>query len=135
MIPKFRAWDETECVMRSWKELDVTKDTGEDFFMIGHQENIAVTAYWHKQTLLQYTGIKDKTGVEIYEGDIIKIPDDWDVWGMNSGEIYEVYFGFGGFRMRPKYNNNSRGYYVEYENEFEVIGNIYENPELLEVSE
>lgn len=67
----------------------------------------------------QYTGLKDKNGKEIYDKDIIK---------NNNGDITEVEFLIG--RILPFYT------YPEYNcwNEFEcgVIGNIYENPELLE---
>ena len=82
--------------------------------------------------LMQYTGLKDKNGKEIYEGDIVKIPDDYEEYGTNAGEMYEVYFSYGGFRLKPKYNSKARGYWLEDDNEVEVVGNKYDNPELLE---
>lgn len=84
-------------------------------------------------TVGQYTGLTDKNGTKIFEGDIVKIPEDYDEYSMCAGEIYEVYFKDGAFRMKPKYDKHCRGYYVEYDKEFEVIGNIYDNPKLLEV--
>lgn len=83
------------------------------------------------ETVGQYTGLTDKNGKRIFEGDIIKIPDDYDTYGMNAGEVYEVYFGFGGFRLKPKYRKNARGYFLEDSGEVEVIGNIHDIPELL----
>ena len=84
----------------------------------------------YPDTVGQYTGLGDKNGKPIFEGDIIKIPDDYDEFGMNAGEVYEVYFCCGGFRLKPKYSK-SRGYYLEDDKTVEVIGNIHDNPEML----
>lgn len=62
----------------------------------------------------QYTGLKDKTGKEIYESDIVK--DKGQI--LVVPEIFEC-----GYR---------HGEYSEYHEECEIIGNIHENPDLLE---
>lgn len=82
------------------------------------------------ETVGQYTGLTDKNGVKIFEGDIIQIPDDYDEYGHNAGEIYEIYFCCGGFRLKPKYSEE-RGYWLADDRTVEVIGNIHDNPELL----
>jgi YopX protein len=74
----------------------------------------------------QYTGLLDKNGKEIYEGDIIRD---------NDGFLWEVYFEDGMYRAKGGEFELSECL-IEFCPEWcEVIGNIYANPELLEVSE
>ena len=75
--------------------------------------------------LLQYTGLKDKNGVEIYEGDIVEC--------FNDG-LSEVLFRKGSFGTLT-YTSRGVDFYTfnEVYGACEIIGNIYENPELLEV--
>ena len=72
---------------------------------------------------LQYTGLHDKNGKEIYEGDVVKSKL---IGEENEGEIWEIGFNpFGGF-VSPggkAFDNSWR--------EHEIIGNIYENPDLI----
>ena len=74
----------------------------------------------------QYTGLKDENGTEIYEGDIVKVEGD--------GEIYRVEWIRSGFGLEPRYNSPRYPVLgnVELRKKIEVIGNIHENPELLE---
>ena len=85
---------------------------------------------------MQYTGLKDKNGKEIYEGDIVEAKDPYKY---NSKEIFytcEVVFTEGAaFMLKHTYENwGTVGirYFGLRDMELEVIGNIYENPELLE---
>ncbi len=105
--------------------------------------------------LMQSTGLKDKNGKEIFEGDILKFNDEWNeychegyvdgsVEGVNYVEVVkgEACFEFG----KTRYPESSLFIYMEDEHlsfaelvkdkdfGFEIIDNVYEKPELLEVT-
>lgn len=115
---KFRAWDKEKKKMEfvgaiDWTENEKiitcnTSTTKHYSFQEGEQEDDFV--------LMQYTGLKDKNGKEIYEGDIVKMLVD----SLNGEENVEVKWRKEGFWQ----------YFNGFDN-CEVVGNIYSNPELL----
>lgn len=122
MIPKSRIWDKTNKEMLEWKELDFTKELGEDEITIFEPTGqFAHPIFFYDA--MQSTGLKDKNGTEIYEGDIVKNIYD---------EIYVVKWFDAGFHLEEKYNGGFDYFELHFGDNKEVIGNIYENPELLE---
>lgn len=121
MIPKFRAWDKQGKTMNDVESINF--DWNRIFLL-----DWCVACKFEDIELMQSTGLEDKNGVEIFEGDIVRIIDDGETdigWGWNE----EVIFHNGAFMAGDEdllINVNFRCL---------VIGNIYENPELLEDGE
>lgn len=105
---KFRAWDNKQKLMLTWDWFD--------------NETIDQVFKMDRFILMQYTGLKDENGVDIYEGDIFYCNYD--------KKNFEIVFNEKGYFEKK----GSYGVYVadNLVSQFgKVIGNIYENPELL----
>ena len=111
---KFRAIDEFSDQFIYGQAFFVDSDNGQGYLSDGIDRHQLVK----KETVGQFTGLTDKTGKDIYEGDIVK-----------RIYKYEVAWKNGGFYLRQK-----NKYHLTITNlgaDFEIIGNIHENPELL----
>ncbi len=152
MIPKFRAWDNVE---KKFVEHFFITDNGLICNMEKPTSDYGIPIPFEKSelNLMQSTGLKDKNGKEIFEGDVLKFNDEWNeychegyvdgsVEGVNYVEVVkgEACFEFG----KTRYPESSLFIHMEDEHlsfaelvndkdfEFEIIGNIYENQELLD---
>lgn len=143
MIPKFRAWDKKYKKMMKVNQIDFEKktvwleaDNGD------HENRHTLTREFKDVILMQSTGLKDKNGVEIFEGDILKIIEVtnegiseyitdviWEdcsfVFKSEGVDYYDTFLG--------AFSGDPNTTYPLFE--LLVIGNVWDNPELLEGTE
>ncbi|MCM5673459.1 YopX family protein [Staphylococcus hominis] len=137
MIPKFRVWDKNNKKMLNWKELDLTKELGEDEITIFEPTGqFAQPIFFYDA--MQSTGLKDITGDEIYEGDIVKVLIKDEEPKITKDKIYTgvVVYRQGTFDVTVHENTYlgiiPQMYMSDGDCVFRILGNIYETPELLE---
>lgn len=119
---RFRAWSEDTHEMIQVVRLDIKEETihyENGIKSINREQELAF--WWKPYVLMQYTGIKDKNGVEIYEGDIVRY--------FGNGLAVIVYRN-GGVDIRSLSWKDCEPLQRRM-GEIEVIGNIYENKDLL----
>lgn len=127
---KFRAWDYNDEKVIPWESIRIEKDENETNLSVVVFDG-SVGDHYDDFPIMQYTGLKDSKGVEIYEGDILR--------------CYHWTNGFV-FYLDGSYHVSSDQVSLDYENHTTydhlnsdliadntliVIGNIYDNPELL----
>lgn len=119
---KFRAWDkETKSMIKEVWEIGLKSNYNQPW-LIGDDKRT------DNFELMQYTGLKDKDGKEIYEGDVVRIwadPKDYNGYkGHNYIGVVEWDEFILGFILSDGHGLNDFEF-------IEIVGNIYKNPELL----
>lgn len=92
-----------------------------------------VVDYVHDDTVGQFTGLRDNNGKLIYEGDIIKVCPFEGCYHISEPTTFEILFEDGKFISKGVNNGATQLQLNHYSSHCEVIGNIFDNPELLEV--
>lgn len=112
---KFRAWDKENKKLISWR------DICSYYNLLSMLDPVARD--YDRYEVMQYTGLHDKNGKEIYEGDILQ----WQEANKDHSGYWVVYDHTDFKLWNGKYHKT-----IIDPTWYEVIGNIYENPELLE---
>ncbi|MFH5827319.1 YopX family protein [Clostridium perfringens] len=133
---KFRVWDKTsdsmlyqddfERVELDTKNKMVTliaeEESDKSHYVLDYEDGI-------EAEILQYTGLKDKNGKEIYEGDILINTNKSKLNLGIENQKYLIVYRALGFGLKPLFKGMALKFNYT---DLELIGNIYENPELLE---
>jgi len=120
---KFRAWDKKrKCWLWECGTLDKPASTGN----AGGNWELSLKT---NVLLQQYTGLNDKNGKEIYEGDILKLTSIYFLFY----DLFTVGFNKGSFTFKNKEEHYFKNYIGNRKEDLiiEVIGNIYENKDLI----
>ena len=118
---KFRVWDKEDKKIREVTFINFY----DEFVRLDEKaDGSSIVRKLGEFELMQYTNLKDKNGNEIYEGDILLFDNAFndrkcEVKWREEENSWSVYY------------NYEKGFYQKLKSDCEIVGNIYENPELL----
>lgn len=127
-VPKFRAWDKLGNIMLPVGDID----TSYKLVYLEEDNGYRCERDFDEIELMQFTELKDKNGKEIYEGDIVKYKSKKGTF--TDIATYSKFYAFFGLKDDTGDLICSFDWLLENvgKDGFEVIGNIYENTELLD---
>lgn len=124
MIPKFRAWIKVDKQMKEVTTMEFTEGNLEYVCFDCEEWDYSPESV----VLMQSTGLRDKNGQEIFEGDVVRL----NVYNQLKCGIYEVRRGEAGDWQMQNRTRTKIISLIYSPGSTEVIGNIYTNPELME---
>jgi uncharacterized phage protein (TIGR01671 family) len=121
-----------EWVKGTWVYGDLISIPNKNYYAIMPQTAASYTIQVIHATVCQYTGLKDKNGKKIFDGDIIKHYNGCDIkeYSVDTGRVFFYPQTMRYLRTSTLFPDDCHEIYDN--NEYEVIGNIFENPELIE---
>lgn len=127
MVPKFRAFLTETKTIYDVLQIDLSRS------MVSLKIENASEWYWFKEVvLMQSTGLKDKNGVEIFEGDVLLHTSSSvnysDTYWHSYVQVYRI--NSGAYRIKGKHIYDTE--LMSGRNRLEVVGNIYQNQNLLD---
>jgi uncharacterized phage protein (TIGR01671 family) len=131
---KFRAWDDVNKLMLDSECDGLFIHFDGELNSMDENGDISGTANTRQLQIMQYTGLTDKHGQEIYEGDVVRLQtygESGDALESDDCVTAKVQYRKNHFSLLDKDGDHWTEWFTHYLEDVEVIGNIHENPDLL----